>query len=181
MSYLSWCAKWLVCTICMERKSSRYRMKAYVKRCCGITVKLRETPDINVYTFTWSKQKHNKLKSTSSPDAQSLFSMTNNDSDRNAGKKQMRQCDISYHMLAVHHSLRIIHRMEVEGMLINWSKIQWLTKMLIKLFLEEIWWIWHKRSIRRRALSKEDIVFYLLMALTFLIFQERKKISWLIC
>ena len=33
--------------------------------------------------------------STSSHDAQTLFSMTENDSDMNAGKKQKRHCDVS--------------------------------------------------------------------------------------
>ena len=56
LSCLCCCAKWLVCTICMERQSSSYRMKAHVERCCGIIDKSKETWDKNVYTSSWSKQ-----------------------------------------------------------------------------------------------------------------------------
>ena len=66
-------------------------MKAHVERCNGITIKSNKTPDINVYTYLWSKQKH-QLKSTSSPDAQNSFSMSQNESDGNTEKKQKGQC-----------------------------------------------------------------------------------------
>ena len=62
-------------------------MKGHVDRCSGINIRLSKTLYINVYTSSWSKQKHNELKSTSSPDAQSSFSITENESDRNVGKK----------------------------------------------------------------------------------------------
>ena len=119
LSCLSCCAKWLVCTSCMERQSNSYRMTAHVERCSGTTVKSRETPDINIYFSSWTKWKHNELNSTSSPDAQNLFHMTENDSDGNAGKKQKIQCDFGYHMLAVHHSLRKIQDMKMGVMLID--------------------------------------------------------------
>ena len=66
-------------------------MKAHVERYSGFIVESSDTQDINVYTSSWSKRKHNELMSTSPPDAQSLFSMTKNDIDGNAGKKQKRQ------------------------------------------------------------------------------------------
>ena len=56
LSCLSCCAKWLVCTICMERQSNGYMVKAHVEQCSGITVKSSKTPDINVYTSSWTKR-----------------------------------------------------------------------------------------------------------------------------
>ena len=58
-------------------------MEAHDERCSGITFKSSKTLD----TSSWSKRKHNELKSTSSHDAQSLFSMKENDGNGNAGKK----------------------------------------------------------------------------------------------
>ena len=57
-------------------------MKEHVKRCSGIAVKSIAIP----HNSSWSKRKHNELKSASSPDAQNFFNMEN-DSDGNAGKK----------------------------------------------------------------------------------------------
>ena len=51
--------------------------------------------DINVSISSWSKWKHNELKSTSSLDAQSLFRLTESESNGNAGRKQNGQCDLS--------------------------------------------------------------------------------------
>ena len=45
-----------------------------------------------------------------------------------------------HHMLAVYHSLRIIHDMEIGAVLIDWLKMQYLVKMLKKLALDVIWW-----------------------------------------
>ena len=90
LSCLSCCAKWLICTMCMERQSNCCRMKAHVERCSGITVKSIKTPN----TSPWSKRKHKELKSSSFLDAESLFNMEN-DNDGNAGKKQKIQCDLS--------------------------------------------------------------------------------------
>ena len=92
----------------MERQTNSYRMRAHVEQCSGITVKSRETPDTILYTSLWSKGEHNELKSTSSPGAQSVFGMTENESYGNAGKKQRNSVILVSHMLAVHHSLRII-------------------------------------------------------------------------
>ena len=77
------------------------------------------------------------MKSASSPDAQSLFSMEN-DSDGNAAKKQKNGAILVYHILAVHHSLRIIEDMEMGVALIHWFKMQFLAKTLTKLFFEVI-------------------------------------------
>ena len=41
------------------------------------------------------QKENNELMSASSPDAQSLFSMTENNSNGNAGKKQKEQCHFS--------------------------------------------------------------------------------------
>ena len=108
LSDLSWYAKWLICTICIERQSYRYWMKAYVQKWSGITIKLRETPDINMNTTLLTKCQHNEFKSTSSPNVQSLFSMTENESDGNAEKSKRYSMILVYPMLAVHHSSRII-------------------------------------------------------------------------
>ena len=70
-------------TMCMERQSNCYRMKAYVKRCSDITVKSTENPN----TSPWSKRNHKELKSSLFLDAESLFNMEN-DHDGNAGKKR---------------------------------------------------------------------------------------------
>ena len=90
LSCLSCCARLLVCTMCMERQSNCYGMKAYVERCSGVIVKSIETPN----TSLSSKRKHKELKSASFLDAESLFIMEN-DSDGNAGKKQKIQYDLS--------------------------------------------------------------------------------------
>ena len=74
----------------MKRQSNCYKMRAYVERCSSITVKSTKTPN----TSPWSERKHNKLKSSSFLDAESLFKMEN-DNNRNAGKKQKIQCDFS--------------------------------------------------------------------------------------
>ena len=103
----------------MERQSN----KADIEQCRGITVKSSKTPDMNVNTSFWSKRKHNELKSTSSPDAQSLFSMTENDSDGNAEKSKRYSVILVYHMLAIDHSLRIIQDMEMGAAWINWFKM----------------------------------------------------------
>ena len=92
LSCLSCYTKWLVCTMCMERQSNNYRMKAHIERCSGITTLVRETLDIIVYMSLWLKQKHNLLKLTSSSDAQSFLSMIENDSEENARNKQKGQC-----------------------------------------------------------------------------------------
>ena len=126
-------------------------MKAHVERCSCINVKPIKTPNMSPS----SKQNHNKLKSTSSPDAQSLFNMKENGSDRNAGKKQKHSAILVYYMLSVHHSLNIIQDMEMGVALINCFKMQFSAKVLTKKLSES------------RMLSKEDIDFPLLMALAF--------------
>ena len=83
LSFLRCFAKWLICTKCMERQTNSYRMKAHRERCSGITINSIESADIYVYTSSWLKQKHDELKSTSSPDAQSFLSMIENESGGN--------------------------------------------------------------------------------------------------
>ena len=80
------------------------------------------------------QKENNELMSASSPDAQSLFSMTENNSNGNAGKKQKNSAILVYHMLAVHHSFRIIQEIEMGAALIDWFKMQFLAKMLTKRF-----------------------------------------------
>ena len=78
------CAKWIIKITCMERQSNHYRMKPHVETCSGINVQSCKIPD----TSQSLKRKHNELKSTSYPNDQNLFSIKDNDSDGNAGKKQ---------------------------------------------------------------------------------------------
>ena len=68
---------------------------AIVEKWGGVTIKSSKSPDTNVYISSWAKQKHNELKSVSFPNAQSLFSMTESDSDGNAEKKQKGQWNLS--------------------------------------------------------------------------------------
>ena len=82
--------------------------------------------------------------------------MAENGSDGNAGKNQKDSVILVYRMLAVHHSLRIIQNMEIGAAWIDWFKMQYLAKMLIKLFLEVIWWNWIRRldhCLRRRLMN----------------------------
>ena len=51
--------------------------------------------------------------------------MTENDSGRNAEKKQKNNAILVYHMLAVHHSLTIMQDMEMGAVLIDWFKMQY--------------------------------------------------------
>ena len=74
----------------MERQSNCCRMKAHEERCNGVTAKLIKTQG----TSSWSKRKHIELKSASPPDAQSLYSMKENDCVWNAEKKQKMKCDL---------------------------------------------------------------------------------------
>ena len=104
-----------------------------------------------------------------SPDAQSLFSMTENDSNGNAGKKQKRQCDLS---LSHASSPSFIGNNARHG---DGGGTDWLVRsaMLGKNIEKTGFWsdlvILKKetRSIRSRSLSKEEIDFHLLMALSF--------------
>ena len=115
--------------------------------------------------------KKNELKSTSSHDAQSLFSTTENDSDRSARKKQKGQCDLSlshassasfFENNSRHGDGGSTDQLVQNGIFgINVDKAV-VGSDLAKLKQET-------RSIRRRELSKEEIDFhfYLLMALAF--------------
>ena len=80
---------------------------------------------MNVYISSWSKRKHNELKSTSSPGAQSLFSMTETNTDWNAGKKEKGQGDHSLsHARTVscfENNLRHLDRGRTDGLVQNVS------------------------------------------------------------
>ena len=181
MSFLSCSTKWLICTICMERQSNSYGMKAHVERCSGIIAKTRETADINVYTPSWSKQKHNELKSTNYADAQSLFHITENNSDGNAGNTQKRHCDLilSHTSHASFFKKKFKTWTRGQFWLID-SKFHFLAKMLTKLFFNCFAKLMQEtKSIRSRALFKGDIDFIYYWLLCFMIFQG-KKVSILV-
>ena len=73
-----------------------------------------------------------------------------------------------YHTLAVHHSLRIIQDMKMWVMLIDWFEMQCLEKCWQSCFWSDFMMLKQEtRSIRIRALYKEEMDFHLLSALLF--------------
>ena len=141
----------------------QYRMKAHAERCSGITVKSSRTLDINVNTSSWKKWKHNELKSTSSSDAQGLLSMAENDSNGNAGKKQKVQCDLSLSHASSASFFRNNSRHEdvsgVDRLVRNAKLCKNVHKAVFGIDLMKL--KQETRSIRSRALSKEEIDFHL--------------------
>ena len=124
-----------------------------------------------------SKKKRNKLKSILSPDAESLFSMTENESDMKTGKKQKGQCDFS--LSSASSALFFVNNSR-HGDGGGADKIAQNTILgknvdnavsgsdLAKLKQET-------RSIRSRALSYEKIDFYVLLALAFHVVPRKKS------
>ena len=101
------------------------------------------------------------MKLTSSPDAQSLLNITENDSNGNAGKKQRGHCDLSLSH-AISASFFENNSRCGEG-----GSTDWLFKM-IKLFLEVIWWNWNRRL--RLHTGGTQWMFH--------IHQKRSSVSW---
>ena len=109
------------------------------------------------------------MRSTSSSDAQCFLSMTENESDANAGKKHKGQCDLS---LSHASSASFFKNNSRDG---DGDGADWLVQSAILgksvdkatfgsdlMKLEQ-----DTKSIRRIALSKEETDFNLLMALEF--------------
>ena len=117
------------------------------------------------------------MKSTSSPDAKSLFSMTDNDSDGNAGKKQKEHHDISllhtssawfFENSSRHGDGDSAVRLVQNAILGKNVDKAVFGSDLMKLKQET-------RSISSRVFSKEKTDFHLLMALLFYDLPRRKS------
>ena len=77
------------------------------------------------------------MKSTSSPDTQSLFNMIENESDGQYDLSSSHASSVSF--------FKNYSRYEDGGGADRLLQVQFLTKMLTKLFLEVIWWKWSRR------------------------------------
>ena len=109
------------------------------------------------------------MKSASFPDAQSLFNMKENDSDRNAGKKWEKQCDLSL-SYAIKASFFENNSWHGDGVAqITWFKNAILGRNLDKaVFGNDSEKLKHEtRNVKSRTLSKGEIDFQLLMAVAF--------------
>ena len=83
------------------------------------------------------------MKPVAFADAQSLFSMTWNDSIENAGANPNDSLVLVYYMQAVHYSLRLSQDIEIEEALVAWFKMQLLAKVWHRWF-----WKWFDGSER---------------------------------
>ena len=130
LSCFSCCAKWLVCTVCKERQSNCCRMKAHVEKCSGITVRPFKTQKLlngKENRMIWSLKVYSTWKRMTAMGTQK--------------RSKKNSAILVYHMLSVHHSLKIIHDMEMGAALIG-SKCNSWQKCCV---FEMIWQNWNRR------------------------------------
>ena len=113
LSNVTYNANWFVCTNCLERQSTRHRTKTLIEKQSGLIIHKSEVLNRNVYSSSFSKQKHNELMSTSSSDSKSVFSFTENESDGKEKWSKNNNVILVIGILAVHHSSRIAEDMEI--------------------------------------------------------------------